>query len=121
MEYWIILGNTVSSHPVLRLAVISHKLARLVIDIAAISEVQFPEGSLQYQGDLYTFCLFGNLVTECRLSDISVMVRISIASKFEDFINGDHIICMRFLLQKQQHTVLFCVYFLTPDRASRKR
>ena len=77
-----------SNRPERRSALIAHELSRLNIDIAALSEVRFPEvGSLQERGAGYTLFWSGKPATERRLSGVGFMVRTSIASNLKNPAN----------------------------------
>ena len=91
------LDSSDSNRPERRSALIAHELSRLNIDIAALSEVRFPEeGSLKEQGAGYTLYWSGRPAGERRLSGVGFMVRNSIASKLETLPTGhsDRIISM---------------------------
>ena len=102
-----------SNRPERRSALIAHELSRLNVDIAALSEVRFPdEGSLQEHGAGYTFFWSGKPATEKRLSGVGFMIRTSIASKLENLPTGhsDRIMSMRLPLKSKQYATLFSVY-----------
>jgi len=102
-----------SHRPVRRSALIAHELSRLDIDIAALSEVRFPEvGSLLEHGAGYTLYWSGKPATERRLSGVGFMVRNSIASKLENLPTGhsDRIISMRLPLRNKQYVTLVSVH-----------
>ena len=107
------LDSCESNRPQRRSALIAHELSRLNIDIAALSEVCFPdEGNLKEQGAGYTLYWSGKPSTERRLSGVGFMVKTSIASKLESLPTGhsDRIISMRLSLKNQQHVTLFSIY-----------
>ena len=107
------LDSCESNRPQRRSALIAHELSRLNIDIAALSEVRFPdEGNLKEQGAGYTLYWSGKPSTERRLSGVGFMVKTSIASKLESLPTGhsDRIISMRLSLKNQQHVTLFSIY-----------
>jgi exonuclease III len=96
-----------------RSALIAHELLRLNVDIAALSEVRFPEeGSLKEHGAGYTLFWSGKPATERRLSGVGFMVRNSIASRLEILPTGhsDRIMSMRLPLSKAQHVTLLSIY-----------
>ena len=65
------LDTAYSNRPERCSALIAHKLSRLNVDIAALSEVCFPgEGSLQEHGVGYTLFWSGEPTTEERLSGV---------------------------------------------------
>lgn len=81
--------TTGSDRPECHSALIAHKLSRLNIDVAGLSDVRFQdEGSLQEQGAGYTLFWSGKPATERHLSGISFMVMTSIASKLESLPRG---------------------------------
>ena len=95
------LDSSDSNRPERRSALIAHELSRLNIDIAALSEVRFPEeGSLKEQGAGYTLYWSGRPAGERRLSGVGFMVRNSIASKLETLPTGhsDRIVKRRVLV-----------------------
>ena len=107
------LDQTDSNRPERRSALIAHELSRLDVDIAALSEVRFPEvGSLQEHGAGYTLFWSGKPATERRLAGVGFMVRTSIASKLENLPTGhsDRIMSMRLPLKNKQYATLFSVY-----------
>lgn len=102
----------VSGRPERHSALIVHELARLKVDIVALSEVCFPEeGSLIEHDAGYTLYWSGKPGTERRLSGVGLMVRSSIASKLEHLPTGHsgRIICIRLPLYDKFLT-LFSVY-----------
>lgn len=107
------LDTADSGRPERRSALIAHELARLNVDIAALSEVRFPEeGSLIEHGADYTLYWSGKPETERRLSGVGLMVRSSIASKLENLPTGhsDRIISMSLPLHDNKCLTLFSVY-----------
>ena len=107
------LDSADSNRPERRSALIAHELSRLSVDIAALSEVRYPEvGSLKEHGAGYTLFWSGKPTTERRLSGVAFMIRTSIASKLENLPTGhsDRIISMRLPLRNQQYATLFSVY-----------
>ena len=99
-----------SSRPERRSALVTHQLSRLDVDIAALSEVRFPEeGRLKEQGAGYTLYWSGKPSTEKRLSGVGFMVRNFIASKLKTLPSGhlDRIMFMRLPLNVEQHLTLF--------------
>jgi len=107
------LDKADSNRPERRSALIAYELSRLNVDIAALSEIRFPdEGSLQEQGTRYTLFWSGKLSTERRLAGVGFMVRTPIASKLESLPTGhsDRIMSMRLPLKNKQYATLFSVY-----------
>ena len=107
------LDKAESNRPQRRSALVAHELSRLNIDIAALSEVRFPDtGSLKEQGAGYTLYWSGKPQGERRLSGVGFMIRNTIVSKLENLPTGhsDRIISMRLPLRKKQFVTLFCVY-----------
>ncbi|KAJ7427088.1 craniofacial development protein 2-like protein [Willisornis vidua] len=102
-----------SGHPECCSALIAHKLSRLNLDIAALSEVRLhEEGSLKEHGAGYTLYWSGKPKTERHLSGVEFMLKNSIASKLENLLTGhfDCIMSLRLPLHNKQHVVLFSVY-----------
>ena len=107
------LDKADSNRPERRSALIAHELSRLDVDIAAFSEVRFPEeGSLQEHGARYTLFWSGKPATERCLAGVGFMVRTSIASKLENLPTGhsDRIMSMRLSLKNKKYATLFSVY-----------
>ena len=107
------LDTVDSNRPERRSALVAHELSRLNIDIAALSEVRFPdEGSLTEHGAGYTLYWSGKPKSERRLSGVGFMIRNTIASRLENLPTGhsDRIISMRLPLGNKQHITLFSVY-----------
>ncbi|CAH1249728.1 Hypp8672 [Branchiostoma lanceolatum] len=107
------LDSTDSNHPQRRSALVAHELSRLNVDIAALSEVRFPEvGSLKEQGAGYTLFWSGKPQSERRLSGVGFMIQNTIAAKLENLPTGhsDRIMSMRLPLRKKQYITLFSVY-----------
>ena len=107
------LDSCNSNRPERRSALIAHDLARLNIDIVALSEIRFSEeGCLREHGAGYTLYWSGKSQEERRLSCVGFMVRDSIATKLTNLPIGhsDCIISMRLPLSVQQHATFFSVY-----------
>ena len=88
-------------------------ISRRNIDIAALSEVRFPDtGSLKEQGAGYTLYWSDKPHGERRLSGVGFMIKNNIAAKMENLPTGhsDRIISMRLSLRKEQYVTLFTVY-----------
>ncbi|KAL8580433.1 hypothetical protein ACOMHN_054347 [Nucella lapillus] len=78
------LDTADGNRPERRFALVTHKLSRLNIDIATLSEVRFPdEGSLREHDAGYTLCWSGKPQSERRLSGIGFMMKNAIASRLE--------------------------------------
>ena len=87
-------------------ALVAHKLSRLNIDIAALSEAHFTdEGSLKGNGTGYTLFWSGKPSTERRLSVVGIMVRNSFVSKLDrlPMVISDRIMSTRLPLEGKQH------------------
>ena len=83
------LDTAVSNRPQRRSALVAHELSCLNIDIAALSEVRFPDtGSLKEQGAGYTLYWSGKPQGERRLSGVGFMIRNTIVSKLENLPTG---------------------------------
>jgi len=120
------LDSQDSKRPERRSALIAIELARLKVDIAALSEVRFPEeGSLRENGGGYTLYWSGKPATERRLSGVGFMVKNTIASKLETLPTGhsDRIMSMRMPLSNDQHVTLFSIYSptLQADQAEKDK
>ena len=112
-----LLDSVGTNRPERRSALVAHKLSRLNIDIAALSEVRFPEdGSLNERGAGYTLYWSGKPKGERRLAGVGFMMKDSIARKLdqEPTGQGDRIMSMRLPLLNKQHATLFSVYAPTP-------
>ena len=93
-----------------RSALIAHELARLDIDIAALSEIRFSEeGCVTERGAGCTLYRPGTSTEERRLSRF--MIRDSIATKLTNLPVGhsDRIISIRMSHSVQQHATVFSV------------
>ena len=74
-----------SNRPQRRTAVVARELARLDIDIAAVSEVRFAkQGSLTEHDAGYTLYWSGKGKDESRLSGVGFMIKASIANKLQN-------------------------------------
>ncbi|GFR91966.1 craniofacial development protein 2 [Elysia marginata] len=107
------LDKTGSDRPERRSALVAHELLRLNIDIAALSEVRFPDkGSLNEHGAGYTLYWSGRQPEQRRISGVGIMIKDSLAYKLETLPTGhsDRIMSMRLPLDKNQHLTLFSVY-----------
>ena len=107
------LDTAESNRPQRRSALVARELSRLNIDIAALSEVRFPDtGSLKEQGADYTLYWSGKPQGERRLSGVGFMIKNNLASKLETLPTGhsDRIISMRLPLRKEQFVTLFGIY-----------
>ncbi|XP_037803548.1 craniofacial development protein 2-like [Penaeus monodon] len=105
-----------SNRPERRPALIAHELSRLDVDIAALSEVRFPDvRSLQEHGTGYTLFWSGKPATERRFSGVCFMIRTSIAFKLENLPTGhsDRTMSMCLPLKNERYVTLFSVYALT--------
>ena len=92
------LDKAESNRPQRRSALVAHELSRLNIDIAALSEIRFPNtGSLKEQGAGYTLYWSGKPQGEGRLSGVGFMIKNTIVSKLENLptCHCDRIISMR--------------------------
>lgn len=115
-----------STRPERRSALIAHKLARLDVDITALSEIHFSEkGILREHSAGYTLYWSVKPATERRLSGVGFMIRDSIATKLASLPAGhsDRIISMRLPLCDQQHATLFsvCAPTLQADPADKDK
>ena len=81
--------NPNSNRPWRRSAIIAYELARLNLDIVALSEVRFPEeGSLKENGAGYTLYWSGKPKEDPRLYGVGFMVKNTIASKLSNLPKG---------------------------------
>ena len=97
LEHWNCEDN-----PQGRLALVARELARLNINIAALSEVRFAEqGSLTEDGAVCTLFCFGKNKDERRLSGVGFMIKTSIARKLQNLPVGhsDRIMSLRLPIQ----------------------
>ncbi|XP_035672024.1 uncharacterized protein LOC118413014 [Branchiostoma floridae] len=102
-----------SDRPQRRTALVARELAKLDIDIAAISEVRFAEqGSLTEHGAGYTLYWSGKGRDERRLSGVGFMIKNSIANKLQNLPVGhsDRLMSLRLPLQDNQSVTLISVY-----------
>ncbi|XP_051627116.1 uncharacterized protein LOC127462510 [Manacus candei] len=107
------LDSADSRRPEHQSALIAHELARLNIDIAALSEVRLhEEGSLREQGAGYTLFWSGKPRTEKHVSGVGFMIKNSFLPKLENLPRGhsDRIISLRLPLHNKQHLVVFSIY-----------
>ena len=121
-----LLDSVGTIRPERRSALVAHELSRLNVDIAALSEVCFPEdGSLNERGAGYTLYWSGKPKGERRLAGVGFMMKDSIARKLdqEPTGHGDRIMSMRLPLLNKQHVTLFSVYAptLLADPADKDR
>ncbi|WP_419584748.1 endonuclease/exonuclease/phosphatase family protein, partial [Thiolapillus sp.] len=98
--------------PQRRSALVARELARLDIDIAALSEVRFAEqGSLREDGAGYTLFWSGKNKDERRLSGVSFMIKTSIARKLQNLPVGhsDRIMSLRLPIQDNKFATVLSV------------
>ena len=99
--------------PQRRSALVAWELARLDIDIAALSEVRFAEqGSLREDGAGYTLFWSGKNKDERRLSGVGFMIKTSIARKLQNLPVGhsDRIMSLRLPIQDNKFATVLSVY-----------
>ena len=99
--------------PQRRLALVARELARLHIDIAALSEVRFAEhGSLREDGAGYTLFWSGKNKDERRLSGVGFMIISSVARKLQilPFGHSNRIISLRLPIQANKFATVLSVY-----------
>ena len=95
-----------------RSALVARELARLDIDIAALSKVRFAEkGSLRKAGEGYTLFWSGKNKDERRLSDVGFMIKTSIARKLQNLPVGhsDRIMSLRLPVQENKCATVLSV------------
>ena len=91
----------------------ARELARLDIDIAALSEVRFAEqGSIWEGGAGYTLFWSGKNKDERRLSGVGFMIKASIAKKLKNLPIGqsDRIMSLRLPIQDNKFATVLSVY-----------
>ena len=96
-----------------RSALVARELARLDIDIAALSEVRFAEhGSLREDGAGYTLFWSWKNKDERRLSGVGFMIKTSIARKLQNLPVGhsDRIMSLRLPIQGNKFATVLSVY-----------
>ncbi len=111
-----------STRPERRSALIAHELARLDVDIAALSEFHYSEeGRLREGGADYTFYWSGKSTEERNISGVGFFVRDFTITKLTNLPIGhsDRVISMRLTFSVQQYATFFIVYAptLQPDPA----
>ena len=102
-----------SDRPQRRSALVARELARLDIDIAALSEVRFAEqGSLNEHGAGYSLFWSGKGKEDRRLSGVGFMIKNSIASKLPSLPVGhsDRLMSLRLPLHDNQFVTIISVY-----------
>ena len=91
---------------------VARELARLDIDIVALSEVRFAEqGSLKEEGARYTIFWSGKNQDEVRLSGVGFMIKFSIPRKFQNLPVGhsDRIMSLRLSIQDNNFATVLSV------------
>ena len=99
--------------PQRRSALVGRELARLDIDIAALSEVRFAEqGSLREDGAGYTLFWSGKNKDEHCLFGVSFMIKTSITRKLQNLPVGhsDRIMSLRLTIQDNKSATVLSVY-----------
>ena len=99
--------------PQRRSALVARELARLDIDIAALSKVRFKEqGCLREDGAGYTLFWSGKNKDERRLSGVGFMIKTSIARKLQNLPVGhsDRIMSLRLPIQDNKFATVRIVY-----------
>ena len=99
--------------PTGRSALVSKELARLNIDIAAVSEVRFAEqGSLIERGPGYTLYWSEKLKEDRGLSGVGYMIKTNIANKLESLPVGhsDRLMSLRLPLRDNKYATLISAY-----------
>ena len=96
-----------------RSALVARELARLDIDIAALSEVRFAEqGLLTKNGAGYTLFWSGKNKDERRLSGVGFVIKTSIARKLQNLPAGhsDRIMSLRLPIQDNKFAAVLSMY-----------
>ena len=94
-------------------ALVARELARLDIDIAALSEVRFAEqGLLTKNGAGYTLFWSGKNKDERRLSGVGFVIKTSIARKLQNLPAGhsDRIMSLRLPIQDDKFATVLSMY-----------
>ena len=94
-------------------ALVARELARLDIDISAVSEVRFAEqGSLTEHGTGYILYWFGKAKDHRRLSGVGFMIKNSVTNKLESLpvSHSDRLMSLRLPLQENQYATVISVY-----------
>ena len=102
-----------ADRPQRRSALVARQLARVDIDIAALSEVRLAErGSLTEHEAGYTFHWSGKSKEDRRLSGVGFMLKNTLASKLTSLPVGhsDRIMSLRLILQCNQFATIISVY-----------
>ncbi|XP_068760068.1 craniofacial development protein 2-like [Montipora capricornis] len=102
-----------ADRPQRRSALVARELARLNIDIAAVSEVRFAEqGSLTEQGAGYTLYWSGKAKDDRRLSGVGFMITNSIISRLDSLPVGHsyRLMSLRLPLLEDQYATIISVY-----------
>ena len=95
-----------------RSALVTREVARLDIDIAALSELRFAEqGFLREDGAGYTLFWSGKNKDERRLSGVGFMIKTSIAKKLQNLPIGhsDHLMSLSLPIQDNRFATVLCV------------
>ena len=98
--------------PQRRSALVARELARLDIDIAALSEVRFADqGSFREDGTGYTLFWSGKNKDERSLSGVGFMIKTSIARKLQNLPVGhsDRIMSLRLPTQDNKFATVLSV------------
>ena len=99
--------------PQRRSALVASELARLDMDIVALSEVRFAEkGSIREGGAGYTLFWSEKNKDERRLSGVGFMIKTSIARKLQNLPAGhsDRIMSLRLSIQDNKFATALSVY-----------
>ena len=94
-------------------AIVARELARLDIDIAALSEVRFAkQGSVKEDRAGYNLLWSGKNKDDRRLSGVGFMIKTSIARKLQDLPVGhlDRIMSLRLLIEDNKFATVLSVY-----------
>ena len=101
------------NRPQRRSALVARELARLNIDVAALSEVRFAgQGSLTEHGAGYTLFWSGKAEDERRLSGVGFMIKNTIAGKLQSLPIGhsDRLMSLRLPIQDNKFATIISVY-----------
>ena len=107
------LDNDNGKRPQRRSALIALELGKLAIDIAAVSEVRFPNnGSLVEHEAGYTLFWSGEEKNERKVSGVGFMITNPIARKMSDLpkCHSDRLMSVRIPIRNNNHITLISAY-----------
>ena len=116
------MDSEAAERPHRRSALVAREIARLDIDIAALSEVRFADqGSLIEHGAGYCLYWSGKNKEERRLSGVGFMIKTSIANRLQSLPVGhsDRLMSLRLPIQDNKFATIISVYAPTMQADSR--